>query len=473
MFPAAVEPIFRYGAYIPAQILVVSTLVAFVLGFRVRSWWAWTVTAIGLLTFAVGLLVHYPPLGTDIHFFWLAGRDVCAGIDPYRNAFCLNPPSALPLYALFGLFPYPEVLAVWTTLNAIGIVFLAVTAHYALSLCSGSEGWRLPAPMVGVVTAALVLSGAAQLDLLVGQFSVLVTLALFAALVGRMTGRSSLAGAGLALASIKPATMLPFLFLFFRKRDRFAWAWMFAIGLLMTITFTSLGALPGRLGECLANIGLQSQTGGMNNPIHRVNVDLIGLDRALYYLGAGNGLVLRLIHGAVVVVLLGWVAWRINRRDTSDAAAWSLVAIASMLFLYHRVYDVLILAVPLLYTVGRSRVEQGMCRWSYTGCAAAILGVLFFRNETVQLFSYNPPFEGVLRHVAQAVIVPHAVWLLLAALFFLSTAERLRRRLQVAEETPVEAMHLSGVAIVSEDGNRSSILTVKSLLASELAGPQE
>ena len=97
----------------------------------------WLKSLIGA-TLAVFLIHLYAAFqldlfGFDFRIFRRAGCDVWAGLDPYApvrfadHPF-LNPPTALPLFALFALLPVRTSLAFWTVLNiafTLGLIALA------------------------------------------------------------------------------------------------------------------------------------------------------------------------------------------------------------------------------------------------------------------------------------------------------------------------------------------------------------
>ena len=72
--------------------------------------WAAITTSLAILLIHLYALFPLEQFGYDYSLFWTAGRDVWAGLDPYaaelfdRHPF-LNPPTALPLFALFAILP--------------------------------------------------------------------------------------------------------------------------------------------------------------------------------------------------------------------------------------------------------------------------------------------------------------------------------------------------------------------------------
>src|SRR4051812_17604557 len=103
----------KYLLVYPVQLAVLLTAVALLFRLRVRPGWAWAVTAAGIATFFFRTWLE-PPEGWDLRYFWLSGRDVLDGVTPYRHLFCVNPPTAFPLFALLGLLSFPAALLLWT-----------------------------------------------------------------------------------------------------------------------------------------------------------------------------------------------------------------------------------------------------------------------------------------------------------------------------------------------------------------------
>jgi Glycosyltransferase family 87 len=424
----------NYGLFFPAQALVLLTAVALLLRITVKPWWAWTATGLGLLALVLRTCVDWPN-GCDTRWFWLAGLDVVAGIDPYRNEFCLTPPTGLPVFYLFALFPFDQTLLVWTVLNLAGVAVLVMVARAAIRSAGTGADWDLPAPAVGVLTAALALSVSCGYGIGVGQMALFTTLMILGALWARNRGRAVLAGAGLALATIKVGTMLPFLMLFRRRYDRRSWATLAAGCLGLYLLTSPLLEMPTRLSECLRNIAVMGAPGHMNNFTHPVCFDLIGFDRAIYFLGVDDRTAVRLGQYSAVLALGVWVGWLVLRKsDMSEAARCALVAFFASLFLYHRLYDMPILVLPLAYAMGRARVTIGRQRWLYVASVAAVLAVLYLRLETVKVLGAQPRGEEVLSRLVQALVVPYGVWLTLVGLICLTLAEGCPRRAMVLDE---------------------------------------
>jgi hypothetical protein len=424
----------KYGLFFPAQGLVLLTTLAFLLRLKVKPWWAWTVTSLGLLALVLRTCTEWP-VGTDTRWFWLAGQDVVAGIDPYRNEFCLTPPTGFPLFYLFGLLSFDRALLIWTVLNLAGIAALVVLTRATIQSAKPSEEWELSSPAVGVLTAALALSVSCGYGIAVGQLALFTTLMILGALWARHRGHPVLAGACLALGTVKIGTLLPFVLLFRRRSDLRAWVVLVAGCLVLYLLTSPLLEMPTRLSECLRNIAVAGTPGHMNNFTHPVCFDVIGFDRAIYFLGVDDRAAVRLGQYAIVLALglwIGWLVWR--RSDLSEAARCSLVAFYAALFLYHRLYDMPILVLPLVYAMGRAQRTHGRQRWLYVTSVVAVLAVWYLRLETVKQLGLQPRGHELIMQVVNALVVPYGVWLTLAGMICLALAEHCQSRVGAAEE---------------------------------------
>src|SRR5207249_3394308 len=103
-------------------------------------------------------------------------------------------------------------------------------------------------------------------------------------------------------------------------------------------------------------------------------------DHALYRLGMRDRSAIRIVQYLLLGLLGAWVARQVlpvgQVANLPRGAACSLVALFSLIFLYHRLYDAVILVVPLVYCVGRCRIETGAARALFLACVIAVLLVL-------------------------------------------------------------------------------------------------
>jgi hypothetical protein len=126
-------------------------------------------------------------------------------------------------------------------------------------------------------------------------------------------------------------------------------------------------------------------------------------------------------------VLGVWVAWQVAGRRVPRAAARSLVALYSTVFLYHRACDKVILAPALVYSTGRARVATGRARWLCAGCALAVLFVLNLNVDFMRALTRLSPTWGPWGRMVQAVLLPGGTWLVLIAMACLVAGPRLPR----------------------------------------------
>jgi hypothetical protein len=413
----------KYLVVYPVQLAVVLTAVALLFRIRVRNSWAWAVTGVGIATFFFRTWLE-PPAGGDLHYFWISGRDVLDGIDPYRHVTCVNPPTAFPLLALLALLPFPQMLVLWTVSILVGTCALVVLSQRVLASEAG-EVWDFPPPVVGVLTAAVALSVPSGMSVAYGQLSLLTAVVLLLAVWARNRARPVQAGLWLAVGAAKAQTMLPFLLLFGRRQDRPAWVSLAVACLGFYLLASPPAELFTRLQECLHNIGTLGSPGYLNDYPRDVCFDLIGFNRALHFVGVHDRGIAQALALGLVLLLGVWVGRRcLGRRPWPAAPAIALVGLYAALFLYHRLYDLVLLALPLAYACGRARGAGGPSRLWYAGSALCLLAVLYVRLETVKALSEAAMAPGADLGWWGALVVPCATWLLLLALACLEAAER-------------------------------------------------
>jgi hypothetical protein len=425
----------KHALVYPAEALALGAALLYLCRRRLPPWFAWSVAATGALVFLTVTVLDCPP-GTDLGIFWGAGRAVWRGDNPYADPHMLNPPTAFPLFAALASLPWPPLLALWTAANALGYLGLAPLAQGALLPATDPGRWRLPAEAVALLAAVVALSFPARYGLQLGQLSVLTTLFLLAALHAQVRGQPVRAGVWLGLATVKIGTMLPFLLLFRPRRDARTWVSLGVTCLGLCLLTTPPGDLVPRCRDCLRNIATLGGAGGRNDYVYSntSSVDLIALDHAFYRLGLRDRGAIQAAQWAALGVLAAWVVWQVHgRRPLPRAAACSLVALYSAVFLYHRIYDMIILVVPLVYCAGRALETRGRGRWLFVACALAVLGVLYLRLDPLrELTAAAAEAPGSANYLLRAVVLPYGTWLVLFALVCLPAAECCDRPEQAA-----------------------------------------
>lgn len=357
----------------------------------------------------------------DFKRFWRVGRDLAAGMDYYRldphgdRQLILNPPTILPLFRLWAMMPLPTASRNWTILNVLGVLGLVPLAQSALRSQSGADAPRLPGRLLLVLSAALALSCGQGMGLALGQISLLAVAAIFAALRAQGAGRSWWAGFWLGIATIKVNTMLPFLLLFLRWRDVPTWV---ALGLTTAGLCLMTGGpveLPTRITTTLRTIRATFEPGRVNDyaeagPSH---ASLVGIDQALHRLGLRDrGWIAALQGGILIGIGLG-LGWGIRSDRWPREVACGLVALYAGIFFYHRLYDMLLLALPI---VGMALTAQREPSRRLRAAGILVLLVLFVNPEGLLAVERITSGLGFWGQVGRAGMMPLAIWLIVAAL---------------------------------------------------------
>src|SRR5262249_15425979 len=111
-------------------------------------------------------------------------------------------------------------------------------------------------------------------------------------------------------------------------------------------------------------------------------------------------------------------------RRVPRPAACSMVALLSVVFLYHRNYDTVILALPLVYCTGSARVRSGLPRLVFALSATAVLLVLELNIGLMVALRKASSGCGLPGRVVQAVVLPYATGLVVGAMIGISVASR-------------------------------------------------
>ena len=277
------------------------------------------------------------------------------------------------------------------------------------------------------LTAALMVSDAFSYGLFVGQLGLLAAVALFAAMSAQGRGRPILAGFWLALATIKVSTMLPFLLLFHRRSDLRTWAALASSCTILCLLAGPPASLPGRFSWTVQRIGALSSPGQVNDYSFQGTqyASILGFDHAFYRLGLRNRALIQVLHVVTVAMIGLWISSQV-RASRLPANLCSLVALYSVVFFYHRIYDTVVLTLPLVYSVGRARVEHGRSRWCFTLSAISILLVLYLSVAGMKSLTEASLNWGVGGRLVQATLLPYATWLVILAMVCLYLGDKPR-----------------------------------------------
>lgn len=385
------------------------------------------IRAIGIGGIALGLtwswLSYQPPY--DFKRFWQVGRDLAAGRDYYAldpragRQMILNPPTVLPLFRLWANLPVREACRYWVALNSVAILALIPLAQSALRARMSPRPPRLPREIVLILSAALILSPGHIMGLALGQVSLWAALAILAALALQGRGRPILAGICLAAATAKVHTLLPFLLLFHRRRDWPAWASFGLSCLILCAASGGLADLPARCNKTLEVIAETHEPGKVNDyafegPSH---ASLVGLDHALYRLGLRDRDAIRAAQLGALAAMGSALAWLLARGRIPPGLDCALVALFSAIFLYHRTYDLLILALPLAHAALAAPTAAPKIRRRLAALAVvALLAMQVSADGLLAVEEWSFSQGPALAYAAQSLILPIATALVVAGL---------------------------------------------------------
>lgn len=423
-----------YGVVYPIAGLALLSVLLLLAGVRLPAGWCWLLLAAGVAA-SVARLVYLAGLGEyqwgfDHRIFWEIGRDVLRGVDPYqpgrfREHPFLNPPSTLPVFAAMATLPLRASIAAWSVLYS-ALAFVIVWLARATVATGGSAGARaLTGAELAVLATAFALSDACMATLELGQVALLATALILLGLRAEQHRRPAAAGVALGLATMKVGTMVPFLLLFLRRRDLRAW-----VGLGVSVAaLVVLGGFAAQLSEHarleIRYIGEFAEPGAVNDISYEgpQHTWILGIDHLAYRLGVRSPGALKAIQGAVLLLIGGGLAWEILAGRIARGLAIALVSVYSVIFLYHRLYDAVMVAPALVYAVGESRVRRGPRRWLLAAAALALLAVLYLRRRPLAVMTdWALAHPGPAGTIIEALVLPAATWGILLSLALLRLA---------------------------------------------------
>lgn len=417
--------------YLPSTLFLLAAAMAVLdvpfFGKRVTA-----VAVFGVVAFAAKTVLYYDPArAVDFTLFWEAGQAARRGGNPYALG-VLNPPTAIPLFALLSALPAAPSYAVFTVVNAAA-AFALVFLSYRVLVVQG-EGEGLAPGKLAVLAVAVALSHAAHSTLRLGQLGILVAAFVLLALYAEGRERRLAAGLLMALATVKPGTMLPFLLLWLRRRSWRTWLFLAGSVLLLSIAIPGPGKLLAWLGDDLANITGRAK-GGMVNDLGGARAwSIMSLDGAFYALGITDRSAVSWLQAVSLAVLGAWIfreaVWL--RRWPAGLAS-SVIALYSTLFLYHRTYDATVLALPLVYAAIRVGSELGRARRLFALSMFAMLGAMHVNPKVTGLVFERLQGLGVSGRLAWGLIRPYATWLVLISMASMAAGYSAARQARQAQ----------------------------------------
>ena len=280
----------------------------------------------------------------DMHTGWLGLRAMLRdGIDPYSDQIALASedqiPFSYPLYIVvllgpLALLPLPAAQAIWLSLLILSLFVFIIFAPRAV-------GWH-PRPWLLALTAFFVLGLYHNVwALILGQVSIVAATCIALAWWGVRTERWVLAGACLALATLKPQMCLLVVpgmlaWAIYRNRWRLVAAFFLWLGVLLLLPCLWLPTWPL---SWLAAVGRHVDSIEFHPPL----VALTGLTWLAY---------------AIAGLLLAWAVWYWWRTPQRDKAplhwAFSMLVVVNVLIIPHNSYvNQLVLLLPLFYLFAR------------------------------------------------------------------------------------------------------------------------
>jgi len=252
---------------------------------------------------------------------------------------------------------------------------------------------------------------------------VIVSLAVVGFFALEMSGRAFSAGMALALATIKVTTFIPILTIAPNKGHIEP---RFVAGLIVAVVILSVAVVhPNRvLAFYLADLQKINQlngVGGVNDYTFAgpETGNMISLRHAFYRVGIVNGNILALLDGLVLLfagVPLFWASWR---GKVSRAGLSALVCLYSIIFIYHRSYDLVLLALPLVYVFALIVENVGTVRRLAYGSMVSMVIALYLRFAGLDAVSKQ---WNELGWPVRALIMPSITWFVLLASIMLVLA---------------------------------------------------
>lgn len=357
-------------------------------------------------------LSHEDFRNTNFFFFWLAGRMVLIGQNPYDSVQWLaghqafgntwRPneifPYPLPLAFLMapvGLLPLPAAYFAW---QIVSEVFIAVSAWYLLKHWFGGRQSRLFLPLMFF----LLFFGPIYLSLQIGSLAPLTLLILIAALALLERGLSVPAGILLSLTMLKPPQGITILIL--------AGVWFLARHDWKAIGGVALGGL------ALLTVGLSKDPGWIGK---FATAGQVVLDRTLgvqsnvfsfAYLACGRNLgCMWMLGTAAMLLLLGLTSlylWRHAGQQSPWDAFCLIIPVAFVSTIYLWSYDQLPYLIPMLWLAG-SLVERSR---SYIPTFALIIVLVLVSLIGLVIQAYTR--SDLLSIFPTVLIIGLCLWLL-------------------------------------------------------------
>jgi hypothetical protein len=375
------------------------------------------------------------PAGMDLYGYYEPSRVFLDGGDPYDRAVftravrqirgetqtggdgyaCPLLPSALATLAPLALFSFERAARVMWLVTFAALLF-SLWAMIEL----WTEQWSVAERLL--VAALLAQSRLIQSIAYRGQPSLFVLAAVLAALLASRRHAPAVAGAALVLALGKFTLALPLVAFWIWNREWRPLAWAAAIGGVCSLP-ALLAIPPGALihGWVDSVAFLERYNEDDFIPFHLTNWS------AIYVRLLGHDSVLAsALSAGLLVAGAGAVGWSVRRAAGDVAWSWKFGALTalSMVTVYHRVYDAVVLFPLVFLTWGTMRTPErrplaGAC---LGGALVLLLFVLSPQSVALDVSSW------MVRHRAFDFFSPLNAWLATLVLLFTVLAARAATR---------------------------------------------
>ncbi len=292
---------------------------------------------------------------------------------------------AYPLYTVFLLAPLAPLEYAWA--EAIWLTLLMGCLIGALILLLDAYGWR-PGPvwLGGLVLFALFFYPAAR-GIMLGQPGIVVYLLEVLTLWALVKSRDGLAGAALALSTLKPQMgflFVPFVLLWGLRERRWRLVGWFA-GVWGGLMLASFIALPGWLGEWLGQLGNYTSYTAIGSPVW------VLCRVYLPFLGAPGELIIS--AGLVAGMVWAWV--RVILQGRMDEFGWTAIltlTVTHLVAVRTATPHFVVFMIPLVFYL-QKLAEAGRQRGAWVGglaLAVLLVGLWVLFLTTVQAKFEHP-----------------------------------------------------------------------------------
>src|SRR5690349_14962632 len=322
--------------------------------------------------------------GRDLTVFYTATRAWLQGFDPYDHAVLadvagaagivtepsrsLNPPTTFPLLAPWAALPWPLAQPVWTALEVVLVGVCLVTAMKLAGLRAGEpRAWLFLGFGLALAPFHTAISE--------GQLSIAVAALVLSGLLAIGRDRPIPAGVAVALAvALKPQMGLVFLgLLLVRAHHRALSAALVTLCIVAGVGAARLWlAGVDWLATLLQGLAASHFADPTTPSTQRLNLQALlnvilpGQDGVLIQAAT---LALGLLVGSAAAVAL-----RRRHDREADLLAWSTAAVLTLLMVYNRSYDAVLLLLAVAWVFTRARPASPVTAAAIViGCAAFLV----------------------------------------------------------------------------------------------------